>query len=85
MLILTVIVHWTSLNAKLSMGNAHKNLSMGNSQGTRVFIVSQWKLSIGQPLMCLLSMDNGHPLIASTLNGQLDILYLGRKGDKKIQ
>ena len=26
-----------------------------------------------------------HPLIASTLNGQLDILYLGRKGDKKIQ
>ena len=27
----------------------------------------------------------GHPLIASTLNGQLDILYLGRKGDKKIQ
>ena len=47
------------------------HLSMGNSQGTRVFIVSQWKFSIGQPLSCLLSMDNGHPLIASTLNPPL--------------
>ena len=37
-------------SVELSTNNAHIDLSMGNSQWTRVFIISQWKLSIGQPL-----------------------------------
>ena len=37
-------------SVELSTNNAHIDLSMGNSQWTRVFISSQWKLSIGQPL-----------------------------------
>ena len=37
-------------SVELSTNNAHIDLSMGNSQWTRVFISSQWKLSIGQSL-----------------------------------
>ena len=72
------------------MGNAHINLLMGNSQGRDMGLNCLTMEIVYWTTFNVSTLNGqwtsiGHPLIASTLNGQLDILYLGRKGDKKIQ